>query len=111
MALRTTSSPDAVTQNRVIRLVIRNQNRHRSIRWPDHPGHKVSRYHTRRTERALEYSGDKPFLVYGCAYTAIFLAYSLRPSQCKDSRLKDFEVRGVIALFPAARAGNGKGDC
>jgi hypothetical protein len=47
---------------------------------------------SRRTERTLEDIGYKPFHVYVFAYTAVFLAYSLRPPRCKHSRLRDSEV-------------------
>src|SRR5215831_9824206 len=55
MALRTTSSPGAVPQNRVIRLVIRSQNHHRSIRWPEFPGHEVRGYYT--LDKHARYTG------------------------------------------------------
>jgi len=47
---------------------------------------------SRRTERTLQDIGYKPFHVYGFAYMAVPLAYSLRLFRCKHSRPKDSEM-------------------
>ena len=63
-----------------------------------------------RTERTLGDIGYKPFHVYGFAYTAVSLAYSLRPSQCKHSRPQDSEVSPELQLICSALVCHGPHD-
>ena len=64
----------------------------------------------RRTERTLEDIGYKPFHVYGFAYTAVSLAYSLTPFRCKHSRPKDSEVSPEPQLIHSDLAYHGQPD-